>query len=191
MARRIQRVTHEEIFAAADDIAASGETPTLEGVRQLVGGSFNTLGPALREWREQQAAAAAPPPGEEIPGPVQKQLQELGKRLWAEVAEQSRQKVQAERDAVQRDRQEMQAAQEEIGATADRLARRVEELEGRCAALQEEVGGLREELEAATRAAAQSSARADELRRQLDATRQSLCADLVERVAALESSGSD
>ena len=184
-------MTREAIFAAADDIAASGETPTLEGVRQIVGGSFTTLGPALRKWREQQAAVAAAPPSEEIPELVQKQLQELGKRLWAEVAEQSRQKVQAERDALQRERQEMQAAQAEIGATADRLARRVEELEGRCAALQEEAGGLREELEAAVRAAAQSSARADELRKQLDATRQSLCADLVERVAALESSRSD
>ena len=39
--------------------------------------------------------------------------------------------------------------------------------------------------------AEQSSARADELRKQLDATHQSLCADLVERVATLESSRSD
>ena len=41
------------------------------------------------------------------------------------------------------------------------------------------------------RAAEQSSAQADELRKQIDATRQSLCADLVERVAALESSRSE
>ena len=80
-------------------------------------------------------------PAREIPDPVRKQLQDLGKRLWAEVAEQSRRKVQAERDALQRERQEMQAAQAEIGATADRLARRIEELEARCAALKEEAGG--------------------------------------------------
>lgn len=98
-------------------------------------GSFTTLGPAFRKWREEQAAAATAPPSEEAPEPVQKQLRDLGKRPWPKVAEQSKRKVQAKRDGLRCERQEMQAAQAEIGATADRLARRGEELEGCCAAL--------------------------------------------------------
>ena len=33
-------ITKQEIFDAADQIAAAGQRPTLEAVRQITGGSF-------------------------------------------------------------------------------------------------------------------------------------------------------
>lgn len=47
MARQIHRVSREAISAAADDIAASGKTPTLVGVRQTVGGEFHYTGSSV------------------------------------------------------------------------------------------------------------------------------------------------
>ena len=49
MARQIHRVSREAISAAADDIAASGKTPTLVGVRQIVGGEFHYTGSSVSE----------------------------------------------------------------------------------------------------------------------------------------------
>ena len=53
-------VTKEQIFSAADDLAAAGQKPTLEAIRQRTGGSYTTISPALNEWKARQATAAAP-----------------------------------------------------------------------------------------------------------------------------------
>ena len=53
-------VTKEQIIAAADQIAAAGERPTLEAVRQIVGGSYTTISPVLNEWKARQKEATAP-----------------------------------------------------------------------------------------------------------------------------------
>ena len=193
MAKLTNKVTRAEIFAAAEEIAAAGERPTLEGIRQRVGGSFTTLGPALREWHEQRAARAAAPQGPAQPPGLRERLEEFGSQLWAEAAEQAGRTLESQREELERTRRNLEAAQAEVAETADRLAVRVEELQARCAALEGEAGQLREELEGAREASAREAARAeaerrlaDELRAQLAATRESLCADLAERVAALE-----
>ena len=53
-------VTKEQIFSAADELAASGQRPTLEAIRQITGGSYTTISPALNEWKARQVTAAAP-----------------------------------------------------------------------------------------------------------------------------------
>ena len=53
-------VTKEQIFSAADELAAAGQKPTLEAIRQRTGGSYTTISPALNEWKARQATAAAP-----------------------------------------------------------------------------------------------------------------------------------
>lgn len=48
-------VTDAKIHAAADALAKRGENPTQAAVRrELGGGSFATIGPALQQWREKQ-----------------------------------------------------------------------------------------------------------------------------------------
>ena len=195
MAKLTNKVTRAEIFAAADEIAAAGGKLTLEAIRQRVGGSFTTLSPAFRAWQEQREAEAkaATPPGGSLPDTLQSQLAELGARLWAEAARQADDRLQTERDEVQAERQKLAEESRSIAETADRLARQVDELQARCAKLDEGAGRLRADLETArqdsTQAAAQAAADrqlADELREQLAATRQSLCAGLAGRVEALE-----
>ena len=132
-------------------------------------------------------------------GPARRQLSghppipDGGARLWAEAARQADGRLQAERDEVQAERQNLEEESRSIAETADRLARQVDELQARCAKLDEETGRLQASLETARQDSAQAAARAaadrqlaDELREQLAATRQSLCADLAVRVEALE-----
>ena len=195
MTKQTRKVTREEIYAAADKIAQQGETPTLEAIRQRVGGSFTTLGPALREWRERrkQLEQAATRSSAELPPALAVRLQDFGSGLWSAAAELADQRIQAEREQLAADRQQAAAAQAEVAETADSLARQVETLRARCADLEEQLRTLRTNLDAARETVAQARAQAaadrqiaDELRSQLTATRQSLCAALVERVDALE-----
>jgi colicin import membrane protein len=53
-------VTKEQIFSAADDLAAAGQRPTLEAIRQITGGSYTTISPALNEWKARQATPPRP-----------------------------------------------------------------------------------------------------------------------------------
>lgn len=57
------KVTPEEVFAAADDLLAGGQEPTQEKIRALLGerGSMSTINKHLRHWRatiEMQTIAA-------------------------------------------------------------------------------------------------------------------------------------
>ena len=195
MAKLTHKVTQDEIFAAADEIAAAGGKPTLEAIRQRTGGSFTTLSQARMAWLEQREAEAkaATQSGGSLPDTVRSQIADLGGRLWAEAVRQADGRLQAERDEVQAERRKLEEESRSIAETADRLARQVDELQARCAALDEEAARLRADLEAARRDAEQAVAQTEaerqlaaELREQLAATRQSLCADLAERVEALE-----
>ncbi|SFJ01975.1 DNA-binding protein [Jannaschia pohangensis] len=47
-------VTNEEIIAACEQIARSGLDTTQQTVRELTGGSYSTIGPILKKWKEQR-----------------------------------------------------------------------------------------------------------------------------------------
>jgi hypothetical protein len=49
-------ITQEQVYTAADAIAANGKTATVAAVRANQGtGSFSTITPILSEWTEAQA----------------------------------------------------------------------------------------------------------------------------------------
>ena len=188
-------VTREAIFAAADEIAADGTRPTLDAVRQRVGGSFTTLGPALRDWqalREEEARAKATP-ASALPDPLLARLQELGSQLWTAAEQQAHARLQADRDRLHTEQRQLADASRSLEETADRLAQQVDQLRSRCTDLEAESAQLRANLETARLEADQARERAtaeqlvaNELREQLHATRHSLCADLADRVQSLE-----
>ena len=54
-------ITKEQIFMAADELDSSGRKATLSAVRELIGGgSYETISPALREWKLKKTAAQRP-----------------------------------------------------------------------------------------------------------------------------------
>jgi len=53
-------ITREQIWAAADELDAAGQNPTLSAVRKAVGGgSFTTIQEAMAEWKARRASREA------------------------------------------------------------------------------------------------------------------------------------
>lgn len=167
-------VTKEQIFAAADALAAEGKRPTLESIRQITGGSYSTISPALNEWRARQAAKASPI-REAAPQAVADRMAEVGAEVWSIALELANARLAAEREALDKARGELEDERNEATELADRLAAQVEELQSRLASIEAaeqaartEAGELRQALAEAREQARIAEARADELRAELD-----------------------
>jgi hypothetical protein len=146
-------VTKEQILAAADQIAAAGERPTLEAVRQITGGSYTTISPGPERMEGPPGHEAAAPLREPAPQAVADRLAELGADIWGMAFGLANSRLAAEREALEKARAELEADQAEATELADKLAGDVEALQSRLASI--------EAAEAAARG------EADELRGQL------------------------
>lgn len=167
-------VTKEQIFEAADQLAAAGQKPTLEAIRQITGGSYTTISPALNEWKARQAAQATPL-REPAPQAVADRLAEVGAEVWSIALELANARLAAEREALDKARADLEADRAEATELADRLAAQVEELQSRLASIEAaeqaariEADDLRNQLAAAQEQAHTAEARAAELRTELD-----------------------
>lgn len=128
-------VTKEQIFSAADELAAAGQKPTLEAIRQRTGGSYTTISPALNEWKARQATAAAPL-REPAPKAVADRLAELGADVWAVALDLANARLAVEREALEKARAELEADRAEATELADKLAGDVEALQSRLASIE-------------------------------------------------------
>lgn len=167
-------VTKEQIFEAADQLAAAGQKPTLEAIRQITGGSYTTISPVLNEWKARQAAQATPL-REPAPQAVADRLAEVGAEVWSIALELANARLAAEREALDKARADLEADRAEATELADRLAAQVEELQSRLASIEAaeqaariEADDLRNQLAAAQEQAHTAEARAAELRTELD-----------------------
>ena len=164
-------VTKEQIFSAADELAAAGQKPTLEAIRQRTGGSYTTISPALNEWKARQATAAAPL-REPAPQAVADRLAEVGAEVWGIALELANARLASEREALEKARADLEADRAEATELADRLAAQVEELQSRLASIETaeqaartEADELRANLTAAQEQAHTAEARAQEIER--------------------------
>ncbi len=168
-------ITKEQIFAAADELDAAGQNPTLAAVRKAVGGgSFTTISEAMSEWRASKTAQAAPM-REPAPQAVTDKLAELGADLWGVALEMANTRLAAEREALEGVRVEMEAARQEAAELADQLTVELDETKSRLASIEAaeaaargEAAALRDELAAMRERVATAEARAGELRTELD-----------------------
>ncbi|GAA4344058.1 hypothetical protein GCM10023144_47450 [Pigmentiphaga soli] len=120
-------VTKEQIFSAADELAAAGQKPTLEAIRQITGGSYTTISPALNEWKARQATAAQPL-REPAPQAVADRLAEVGAEVWGIALELANARLASEREALDKARADLEADRAEATELADRLAAQVDDL---------------------------------------------------------------
>ena len=90
----------EQIHAAADQIAAQGERPTLSRVRAaLGGGSFSTISEAMQDWREQQSEDHALAEVQ-VPQVLAERVQQLQAAAWQAAIEEAERRLAAEREAL-------------------------------------------------------------------------------------------
>ena len=171
-------LTDDQIFAAADAIAARGERPTQEKVRGVLGGgSFATIGPALRRWRDAQQEAAQLA-GVDLPDSVEARGRELLALVWLGASS----RAQAGHAALQAAVAELERAVEEAEAEGTRAVATVEAelekeqadraaLDRRVRDLELELAGLRAvagRVEKAEARADRAEARADKLEGKAD-----------------------
>lgn len=188
-------ITREQVFAAAAELVAAGQKPTLEGVRQITGGSYTTISPALNAWKAQQAVSV--PLQEPAPPAVSERLAELGVEVWGIALDLANARLAAEREALEKARSDMEAERIEAIELADRLSAQVEEGQSRLAAAEasaaqaiaalesqfetaqeqwqeqalaweSERAALREQLTQAQLRAGQAEVRADERQQQIE-----------------------
>ena len=107
-----RRLHQQRVFEAADRLAASGSSLTLKALRkELGGGSYRELCPALRAWREARWA-------DSVPHALARRVQKLAAEAWKLAASLSAERLKAERSGMLREQAEQQR---ECDENAERL----------------------------------------------------------------------
>lgn len=136
-------ITDKDVFDAADELAAQGVRPTQTAVREhLGGGSFATIGPALKRWKAAQAEQSelAALAAVELPEALGEALQVLGGQVWQAAIAAAEAKLAAERAALAEVRKELEAE-------AAEAAEAVRQLEAEAEQQQQQIDDLDETLE--------------------------------------------
>lgn len=169
----------ERVIAAAEKLESEGVNPTQVTVREaLGGGSFATIGPILKEWKETKKEDHALTEIQ-VPEAITERLEALQGAVWSEAVEEADRRLAAEREALH---QAQEAAAAEVREHLDSIAtleteaveyqRKIETLEEVANSLdvdrhnaQTELATLKDEHKAAANAAlneiSESAIRAD------------------------------
>lgn len=169
-------VTREQIFAAADTLAAEGTQPTAKLVRDRTGGSFSTITPHLAAWKDERGGRGVA----NIPD-MPESVANANWAVWAAAWKAAQEAIKTERDGLTAARREMEKERAEMAAEiaeletkldtaqADRdsLAATVETETKRHRQAEEKMGDLRIENARLEERIANTERRADELRDQV------------------------
>lgn len=86
------------IFQICDDLNEKGQKPTLDRVRQaLGGGSFTTIQPLLREWKDKRSEEPTSTPAA-VPDDIRGMLDSLAAQIWAKASAKAGEDLKALRD---------------------------------------------------------------------------------------------
>jgi chromosome segregation ATPase len=162
-----ESVTKDVVFNAADTIVDSGVEPTQKAVIDRCGGSFLTVGPMLRQWREAREARRARPV---LPDAILDRLRAFSEELWTAAidvtnrnAAEERNRVGRERAAMEEDRMEALNLVAAMEAAAREQAARLDETNQAVKAANAALDDLRSKLAAANERAAVAEACAQEI----------------------------
>lgn len=177
-------ITKQDIHAAAEQLAAQGETPTLAKVRAaLGGGSFTTISEAMNEWKAaRQQQSVVTPIREAAPEAITERLHGFAADIWGTALEKANARLQEEREALDEARKKMEATLAEtqelaaqvsadLDAAQDRIeeqAKTIEQAGTAAAAQAAQVLNLENRLAAQTDAAHTAAAALEEARQRVD-----------------------
>lgn len=162
---RAEPVSQEAVFAAAEALAAKNIKPTLDAIRSEVGGSYNTLSPFLKAWRNQQTSQAAAVL--DMPDAVLSHVKGVAGELWKVASDEA-----AKRTRTIEETAEQRAADAE--SEAAELALAVQRLETELATAQAATETKAKELEHVTQTLTRLKEEAARDHAQLEATRDML-----------------
>jgi colicin import membrane protein len=132
-------ITREQVFEAADALAAEGTQPTAKLVRDRTGGSFSTITPHLAAWKDERGGrgvANIPDMPESVAG--------AARAVWAAAWNAAQEAIKTERDG-------LSAARRALEKEHAELAQEIVELEAKLDTMQAERDSLAATLEAETK----------------------------------------
>lgn len=143
----------EKIIAAAEKLEAQGVNPTQVTVREaLGGGSFATIGPVLKEWKESKKEDHALTEIQ-VPETITERLEQLQGAVWQVAVDEAERRLTAEREALllaqERAASDVAEQMESVAALeseADKHLARIEALETDLEAHSNQVDNLKAEL---------------------------------------------
>jgi len=93
-------ITEDKIIETAEALAAAGKNPTQVTVREaLGGGSFATIGPILKEWKESKKEDHALTEIQ-VPEAIIERLEQLQGAVWQAAVDEAERRLNAEREAL-------------------------------------------------------------------------------------------
>lgn len=158
------QLSREEIWAAADELAREGGTPTLQAVRERLGrGSFGKITPAMAEWRERQSVHQ----GIETPMPLDLRTrgQAHVEQLWTAAMAAANASLQPEREGLRVARCQLAQEQQDFAVLADELSAQVDRLQAALATAEHTTVRIESELLDARAEVAAFKARYDDAER--------------------------
>lgn len=167
-------ITEQAIISAAQALVEEGTNPTQVTVRErLGGGSFATIGPVLKRWKQQQVEAQVVPEVE-LPVSVSDSLHDLGAALWTQAVTAAESRMEHEREQIASEREQMADELKEASDYITSLERELESVKGQLEQAHLDSISLREThadtltaLSASRAENAQLSARVSDLREAL------------------------
>ncbi|MGD9662326.1 MAG: DNA-binding protein [Porticoccaceae bacterium] len=138
----------ESVSAAADALLEQGQKPTLANVRSaLGGGSFSTISPLLKEWKEsQRTEEAVAPLIDPAPEEITSQVQSMASHIWQAAMNLANARLQQEREALDATRTALEAERDEAAELADLLNADLEKVTNERDLMQQALDTVRDEL---------------------------------------------
>lgn len=137
-------ITDEQIIAAAKAIVSTGKPATAAAVRAHLGtGSYSTITPVLRQWKETQAPpTVSASPSEPTPQAVIDCLLTAAPQIWSIAAQVANAHLAAERSTMDIERNELQTALADSAATGELIVTDLEAAQAQIANLSTAVTNL-------------------------------------------------
>jgi chromosome segregation ATPase len=133
----------EKIIAVAEKLEAQGVNPTQVTVREaLGGGSFATIGPVLKEWKESKKENRALTEIQ-VPEVIIERLEQLQGAVWQAAVDEAERRLVVEREA-------LKAAQDQVLAEVAEQRESVAALESEAEVFQAKIADLEASAEAHT-----------------------------------------
>ena len=175
-----------DIHAVADQLAESGQRPTLAAVRkELGGGSFTTISEAMKSWRETQQEEHALT-AVQVPEAVSERLGQLQAALWQAAVGEAERRLTTEREALAQAKEDAAVAVSEAQEAVQTLETEAQERDGQVEQLQENCTALEQQVTEAETARAHAEQAAAAAQATASAQLEGLEARLADAKATIE-----
>lgn len=139
-------ITKEQIIETAERLQAEGTNPTQTNVREaLGGGSFATIGPILKAWKESEKEDHALAEVH-IPDAIAERFEQMQGALWTAAINEAERRLAAEREALKELQESARLEVAEATEAVQILEAEQEELKNQLAASADEIQKVQSEL---------------------------------------------